>query len=38
MALLDRLTHRREVVVMSGRSKWHEDSLERQRGRRIRRG
>jgi DNA replication protein DnaC len=38
VALLDRLTHRCEVVVMSGRSKRHEDSLERQRERRIKRG
>jgi len=38
VALLDRLTHRCEVVVMTGRSKRNEESLERQRERRIRRG
>jgi len=38
VALLDRLTHRCDVVVMSGRSKRHEESLERQRQRQVRRG
>ena len=31
VALLDRLTHRCDVIVMTGRSKRHEDSLERKR-------
>lgn len=38
VALLDRLTHRCEVVVMSGKSKRHEESLELQAQRRIKRG
>ena len=33
VALLDRLTHRCDVIVMSGRSKRWEESLERQRRR-----
>jgi len=33
VALLDRLTHRCDVVVMEGKSKRHEDSLKRQRRR-----
>lgn len=38
VALLDRLTHRCDVVVMSGESKRREDSLERQRQREAKRG
>ena len=38
VALLDRLTHRCEVVVMTGKSKRHEDSMELQRQRRAKRG
>jgi len=34
----DRLTHRCEVVVLTGKSRRHEESLELQRDRRIRRG
>ena len=33
VALLDRLTHRCDVVVMTGKSKRHEESLERQQQR-----
>lgn len=33
VALLDRLTHRCDVVVMTGKSKRHEESLDRQRRR-----
>jgi len=35
VALLDRLTHRCDVVVMKGKSKRHEESLERQKKRNI---
>jgi len=38
VALLDRLTHRCEVVVMAGKSRRHEESLELQRQRRAKRG
>jgi len=38
VALLDRLTHRCEVVVMAGKSRRHEESLELQRRRRAKRG
>ncbi len=38
VALLDRLTHRCDVVVMQGRSKRQEESLERQRRRQARGG
>jgi DNA replication protein DnaC len=37
IALLDRLTHRCDVVVMDGKSKRHEESLERQRRRQSKR-
>ena len=33
VALLDRLTHRCDVIVMTGKSKRHEESVERQRKR-----
>ncbi len=36
VALLDRLTHRCDVIVMTGRSKRHEESLERQKRRQAR--
>lgn len=35
VALLDRLTHRCDVIVMKGKSKRHEESLKRQRQRRV---
>jgi DNA replication protein DnaC len=35
VALLDRLTHRCDVVVMKGKSKRYEESLERQRRRQL---
>ena len=38
VALLDRLTHRCDVIVMEGRSKRQEESLERQRKREARKG
>ena len=38
VALLDRLTHRSDVVVMTGRSKREEESLEREMRRRARQG
>ena len=38
VALLDRLTHRCDVVVMTGKSKRHEESLERQRRRQGKKG
>ncbi len=37
IALLDRLTHRCDVTVMTGKSKRHEESLERQRAREAKR-
>lgn len=37
IALLDRLTHRCDVIVMTGKSKRHEESLERQRAREAKR-
>ncbi len=33
VALLDRLTHRCDVIVMTGKSKRREESLERQKSR-----
>jgi len=36
VALLDRLTHRCDVIVMTGKSKRHEESVERQRKRKAR--
>jgi DNA replication protein DnaC len=38
VALLDRLTHRCEVVVLTGKSRRHEESMELQRQRRTKRG
>ncbi len=37
IALLDRFTHRCDVIVMTGKSKRHEESLERQRTREAKR-